>query len=135
MNMNKNKTVAIISISILLLIGIIASQYFHSVLNKWHENIGKSGVIQTIQIGINDNQIPKSKALDAIIEKNVEPNYKNSLVNASIYSLLNLAINIFNIICIIAIITLCILARLKKQPNEALQGIGVVPTPPHDVKG
>jgi hypothetical protein len=124
--MNKNKPVAIISISILLLIGIIASQYVNSIQNHWSENIGKSGVIQNIQAGIRDNDIPKSKALDAIIEENRTPNYKNSLVNASIYGFLQLAITILNIICVIAIIILCFLARSRK-PNDALKSDTALP--------
>jgi hypothetical protein len=96
--MNKNKTVAIISISILLLIGIIASQYVNSLQNHWNENIGRSGVIQNIQAGISDNKIPNSKALYVIIAENRTPNYKNSLVNASIYGFLQLALTVFNIV-------------------------------------
>ena len=104
---------------LLLFIGSITLQYFHSIQNKWHEHIGRSGVIQSIQKAINDDQISKSKALDAILRENSlgKPNYKDSLVNASIYGLISLAINIFNSICILAIILICILRKRQQVSN------------------
>jgi hypothetical protein len=120
--MNKKKIFAILTISILLLIGVVASQYVNSIQNHLHENIGKSGVIQNIQNDILDNKIQKSKVLNEIIEENRRPNYKDSLITASLYGFIQLAIMVFNIICVLAIIILCIRVISTGSPTSRSTG-------------